>query len=203
MTPSLPHVLVILGSTREGRRGETVARWFAGLAGERDDLTSELVDLRDWPFPFLSARVPPSRGLYEDPLTIAWAAKVASADGFVLVTPEYNHGYPAVLKNALDVIFAEWSRKPVSFVGYGGSAGGVRAVEQLRQVAVELGLAPLRRQVTIARVGGAFDETGRPREEYHDASAGRLLDELAWWARALAAARDSDALQASQESTTG
>jgi NAD(P)H-dependent FMN reductase len=124
-----------------------------------------------------------------DPLLQRWAAKVDQADGYVLVTPEYNHGYPAALKNALDVVFAPWNRKPVSFVSYGSAGGGLRAVEQLRLVSIELEMVPLRHQVAIPRVYAALDETGRPRDSHHAADARRLLDELAWWSAALRAAR--------------
>jgi len=184
-----PRVLGILGSTRRGRVGDRVAAWFAELAGARDDLAYAPVDLRDWSFPLLDAAIPPARRRYEDELTIRWGQTVASADGFVLITPEYNHGYPAVLKNALDLIYHEWGRKPVAFVSYGGPGGGVRAVQQLREVAIELDLVPLRRQVAIPRVHSALGEEGRPNDPWYAASAARLLDDLAWWAQALAAAR--------------
>ena len=186
---STPHIHIVLGSTREGRLGEPVTRWFASIAEQRDDLTCEVVDLRDWDLPFLATPVPPAMAPPTDPLTRRWGAKVEEADGYVLVTPEYNHGYPAALKNALDHVFHPWRRKPVSFVGYGGPAGGVRAVEQLRQVVVELEMVPLRHQVTIARAYMAFDEDGSLRDPWHDRDATRLLDELAWWAQALQTAR--------------
>jgi NAD(P)H-dependent FMN reductase len=119
---------------------------------------------------------------------VRWAETVEAADGFVLITPEYNHGYPAALKNALDLVYAEWGRKPVAFVSYGGPAGGVRAVQQLREVVIELDLVPLRRQVAIPRVHTALREDG-PDDPRHASAAERLLDDLAWWARALAGAR--------------
>lgn len=185
-----PHVLTIVGSTRQGRKGGAIGRWFAGLADQRDDLTHELVDLRDWPLPFFDDPIPPAMGQpSQHDVVRAWGEKVASADGYVLVVPEYNHGYPAVLKNALDSVFSPWLRKPVSFVGYGGPGAGVRAVEQLRQVVVELEMAPLRHQVSIARAYMSLDAEGRPTEDWHEQDAQRLLDEHVWWARALAAAR--------------
>jgi len=184
-----PHVLGILGSTRQGRIGDRVARWFAEVASERADLTYEPVDLRDWSFPLLDAARPPARGDYEDPLTVRWAGTVARADAVVLITPEYNHGYPAALKNALDLLYAEWGRKPVGFVSYGGPGGGLRSVQQLRQVVLELDMAPLRRQVSIPRVHSVLDEEGRPTEPWHLSAAAAMLDDLVWWARALGAAR--------------
>jgi NAD(P)H-dependent FMN reductase len=171
-----PHIQIIISSIREGRVGESVARWFAELAAQREDLTSELVDLREWNLPFLTASRAPSRG-YETDHQRRSTAKVAEADGNVLVTAEYNHGYPPPPKNALDHVYGEWNRKPVSYVSYGGPGGGTRAVEQLRGVAVELQQAPLRSQVIINRPwpqlhDGVFDG------QQHARQAGALLDEL-------------------------
>jgi len=186
----MPTIHVILGSTRQGRSGEKVARWFMAHAQARTDLDVELVDLRDWPLPFFDQQRPPMMGGYSDPAQQRWAEQVARADGYVLVTPEYNHGYPAVLKNALDHLFAEWNGKPVAFVGYGGPGGGLRAVEQLRQVVVELGMVPMRQQVALADVYAAFDQDGSLASPEHlDRQAGAVLDELAGWAARLAATR--------------
>ena len=150
----------MLASTREGRRGERVGAWFAAIAHARDDLSAEVVDLLAWDLPWYRGPEVPARGVYRDEATLRWAAKVAEADGYVLVCPEYNHGYPAPMKNALDLVYAEWSHKPVTFVTYGGSAGGVRASEQLVQVAVELKMAPLRAQVHIPMAGRVFGRDG-------------------------------------------
>jgi NAD(P)H-dependent FMN reductase len=184
---TLPHIQIIIGSIREGRVGEPVANWFAEHAAAREDLSTELVDLRKWNLPFLTNATPPSRG-YETDLQREWAAKVGQADGYVLVTAEYNHGYPPPLKNALDHVYAEWARKPVAYVSYGGPGGGTRAVEQLRSVAVELQQAPLHSQVIISRpwpnlTDGVFD--GRQ----YAGQATAVLDELAWWAPVLRAGR--------------
>ena len=193
MTPpaeGLPRIQVILGSTRRGRAGDKVARWFMGHAEARGDLHVELVDLRDWPLPFFDQPMPPMRGGYVDPVQQRWAEQVARADGYVLVTPEYNHGYPAVLKNALDHLYAEWSGKPVGFVGYGGPGAGLRAVEQLRQVVVELGMVPMRRQVAIGNVYAAFDPQGRLlTPDGHDRQVAAVLDELARWSPVLTTGR--------------
>jgi NAD(P)H-dependent FMN reductase len=187
----VPRIHIVVASTRDGRRGGRVGAWFAAIACARGDLEAEVVDLLDWDLPWYHAAEVPARGTYRDEATRRWAAKVAEADGFVLVCPEYNHGYPASMKNALDLVYAEWSHKPVTFVTYGGSAGGVRASEQLVQVAVELKMAPLRAQVHIPMAGRVFarDGTGEP-EPRHVAQAAVVLDELVWWARALRAARD-------------
>jgi len=174
-----------------------VTRWFDEIATARDDLAFEVVDLRDWDLPFLTTPVPPAMASPTDPLTQRWAAKVDEADGYVLVTPEDNHGYPAALKNALDHVFQPWRRKPVAFVGYGGPAGGVRAVEQLRQVVVELEMVPLRHQVAIPRAYMAFDEDGALRDPWHADDAVRVLEKLAWWAAALRTARAAEPAVAS------
>jgi NAD(P)H-dependent FMN reductase len=185
-----PLIQIIVASTRDGRRGERVAAWFAEIALARDDLRCEVVDLLDWELPWFRDAVMPARGRYTEEATLRWAAHVARADGYVLLTPEYNHGYPAALKNALDHVYVEWNHKPVTFVTYGGSGGGVRAAEQLVQVAVELKMAPLRPQVHIPMAGRIFgrDGTGVVDQRHVDA-AGVALRELAWWARALRAAR--------------
>lgn len=181
-------MLIIVGSVREGRRGEPVARWFADIASARDDLTCEVADLKELALPLLIAPKSPSSGEY-GPEQTRWAERVAGADGYVLVTPEYNHGYPPALKNALDLVYAEWNRKPMGCVSYGGASGGVRAVQQLRQVAVELQMAPVRANVAIPRVFRRIGDDGRfDGEEFADSAAG-LLDELVWWSRALASAR--------------
>lgn len=185
-----PHIITVVGSTRQGRLGEAIASWFAAIADARTDMTHELVDLRDVGLPFFDAPVPPAMGVPPTrPEVIAWAETIAGADGYVFVTPEYNHGYPGVLKNAIDHLHGEWRRKPVAFVGYGGPGAGIRAVEQLRQVVVELEMAPLRHQISIARAYMALDEHGAPSEPWHRDDALRLLDDLVWWATSLKAAR--------------
>jgi NAD(P)H-dependent FMN reductase len=181
-------IQIILGSTREGRFGETVARWFHGIAAERQDIGAELIDLRDWPLPFFNEARPPASG-HHAAQAQAWAGKVARADGYVIVTPEYNHGYPAVLKNALDHLYSEWNNKPVAFVGYGGPAGGSRAVQQLRQVVVELQMAPIRNDIVMPLARRLFDEDGLLMDRAYDGRAGGLLDQLVWWARVLRPAR--------------
>ena len=140
---------IILGSTRPNRIGEQVATWVLEHAAGRDDAEFELVDLREHPLPHLDEPMPPSLGQYQNEHTRRWAAKIASFDGFVIVTPEYNHGPSGVLKNALDFLYAEWNNKAVGFVSY-GNAGGARAVEQLRMAAAELQMADVRQQVTLS-----------------------------------------------------
>src|ERR1700722_143094 len=128
-------VKVILGSTRQGRFSEKVGAWFLGEAKKRSDMDVELLDLRDYPMPFFDEPVSTSskKEPFKNEVVAKWTAKIQDGDAFVVIAPEYNHGYPAVLKNALDYVYQEWNNKPVGFVGYGSVAGG-RGIEQLREV---------------------------------------------------------------------
>jgi len=187
--PHLPHLLVLLASTREARFGETVARWLMPIVESREDLSAELVDLRDWQLPYYDRPKPPAAGEYEEDV-VPWARLIGRADGFVIVTPEYNYGYPAVLKSALDAVYAEWNRKPVAYVSYGGWGAGVRAVEQLRNVAVELQMVSTRAGVNFQFARRLFDEAGGLLDpDFYGGAATRMLDELVWWAVALKTAR--------------
>lgn len=187
-----PHIQIILGTTREGRRGERVAKRVFEVVRERADLSTELIDLRDWPMPLFDQPKSPASGEYTAEYQRKWAERIAKGDGFILVTPEYNHGTSAVLKNALDVIWGEWNNKPVGFVSYGGPAGGSRAVEQLRQIAVELEMAPIRVQVLIPRISSAIDANGNLNlAEWFKKDVHKMLDQLVWWAVSLKHARDN------------
>lgn len=179
---------VIVGSTRPNRFSEKPAQWIVDLARQRADLDVELLDLRDYPLPFFEEPLPPAaaKDSYSNPQVVKWREKVRTADGFIICTPEYNHGYPAVLKNALDYTYASWARKAVAFVSWGG-AGGTRGVEQLRLVAVELDMTPLRWAVHISNPWSITDVSQIA--EQHDKAGQALLDHLTWWARALQAAR--------------
>lgn len=186
-------IQIILGSTREGRAGAKVGQWVKKLAEARPDFASEYVDLKDWGLPFLTDPMPPSMGKYASELTQKWSKKISEADGYIFITPEYNHGYSPVLKNALDHIYKEWNNKPAAFVSYGGGAGGARAVEQLREVAIELQMAPIREQVAIPAIWEAFDESGALKDATrHEKKAEAMFDQLVWWAKALKAAREKD-----------
>jgi NAD(P)H-dependent FMN reductase len=179
---------IILGSTRPGRNGEQVAKWVYDLASRRDDADFELVDLADYPLPHLDEPLPPSVGQYHNEHTKQWAAKIGSFDGFVIVTPEYNHGTSGVLKNALDFLYAEWNNKAVGFVSYGGT-GGARAVEHLRLVAGELQMADVRQQVVLSLVT-EFESyrTFKP-GDYNLAPLSTMLDQVVAWSTALAPLR--------------
>jgi NAD(P)H-dependent FMN reductase len=192
-------VKVILGSTREGRFGDKPAHWILGEARQRPGVEAELLDLRDHPLPFFDRPVAPSRegGVYAHPAVARWAEAIAKADAFIVVTPEYNHGPSAVLKNALDHLFPEWARKPIGFVGY-GSAGGARAIEQLRLVAVELQMWPIRHAIHLPLdvYLAAMKEPVPPNPQvfaplknmFGDRVA-MFFDDLLWSGRALKAAR--------------
>src|SRR3954470_18348638 len=179
---------IILGSTRPNRNGEQVARWVLDVAKQRTDAEFELVDLRDYPLPHLDEPVPPSLGQYQHDHTREWAAKIDSFDGFVMVTPEYNHSTSGVLKNALDYLYAEWNNKAVGFVSY-GSAGGTRAVEHLRLVAGELQLADVRQQVAISLVTEFENFNVFKPNDYLAASLATQLDQVIAWSNALAPLR--------------
>lgn len=175
---------IIIGSTRPGRNGEQVARWILDLATARGDAEYELVDLADHPLPHLDEPVPPAMGRYQHDHTKAWSATIASYDGFVIVTPEYNHNTSGVLKNAIDYLSAEWNNKAVGFVSY-GSAGGARAVEHLRLIAGELQMADVRQQVALSLMT-EFENFSVFRPGDHNLPAVEtLLDQVLAWSDAL------------------
>ena len=182
-------IKVIVASTRANRFSEKPAAWIFEEAKKRSDLDVELLDLRDYPLPFFEEAMPPgmAKDGYTNPAVVKWRDKVRESDGFIICTPEYNHGYPAVLKNALDYVYFAWSRKAVAFVSWGG-AGGTRGVEQLRLVAIELDMAPTRFAVHIPNPWFIKDISEIKTEQNHH-SAMALLDHLTWWANALKAAR--------------
>ncbi|CAO5186409.1 FMN reductase [Frankia sp. AiPs1] len=179
---------IILGSTRPNRNGEAVARWVYDVAAQRSDAQFELVDLRDFPLPHLDEPIPPSMGQYQNEHTKQWANKIASFEGFVLVTPEYNHGTSGVLKNAIDYLYAEWNNKAVGFVSY-GSVGGARAVEHLRLVAGELQMADVRQQVTLVLATEFENYSVFKPGDYQLPQLTTLLDQVVAWSTALAPLR--------------
>jgi NAD(P)H-dependent FMN reductase len=180
---------IILGSTRPGRNGEAVAKWVYELARRRSDAEFELVDIKDFNLPLLDEPVPPSRGQYANPHTKAWAAKIASFDAFVFVTPEYNHATSAALKNAIDFLYREWNNKAAGFVGYGGS-GGVRAVESLRLVMAEVQVATVRAQVALSLHTDWENFTVFKPHPKHEAALNTMLNQLVAWGEALKTVRE-------------
>ncbi|MBI2097733.1 MAG: NAD(P)H-dependent oxidoreductase [Candidatus Vogelbacteria bacterium] len=188
-------IKIIVGSTRQNRFSEKPARWIYEKTKNTDDVETELLDLRDYPMPFFDEPVSPTmnKNGYPNETVKAWAQRIGEADGYIVVTPEYNHGYPAVLKNAMDYVYKEWNNKPIGFVSY-GSVGGARSIEQLRQVAVELQMAPIRSAIHIPSFWMMLDAKGNLKEKAFDSLEGgakKFLEQLLWWARALKNARNA------------
>lgn len=184
------NIRIITGSTRPGRFNIQPARWITGIAQKRNDMRVELLDLLEINLPFLDEPVSASQNKYSKEHTKQWSAKIAAADGFVFVTPEYNHSYSPALKNALDYLYHEWSYKPVAFVSYGALAGGSRAVEHLRGVAAEFKMYDLREQVMLPNYWENLDDKGEYNfTERHTKSAAAMLDALAFWAEVMKDAR--------------
>jgi NAD(P)H-dependent FMN reductase len=181
---------IILGSTRPGRNGEAVAKWAYEIASQRTDAEFELVDLLDYKLPHLDEAMPPAMGQYTQPHTQAWAAKIGSFDGFVMVTPEYNHSTSGALKNAIDFLFAEWNNKAVGFVSY-GSVGGARAVEHLRLIAGELMMADVRAQVMFSLATDFENYSVFKPADFHAQLLHTTLDQVVAWSNALAPLRAS------------
>lgn len=188
------HIQVIVGSTRPGRFSETLIPWISEALEQTEGVSAEILDLKEHPLPLFDSPMSPayiSDGDYGNDAVNAWGKKIATADAYIIIAPEYNHGYTAVLKNALDVVYGEWNKKAVGFVSY-GSVGGGRVVEQLRQVAVELQMAPIRNAVHINAPWLLRDESGALKEgvlaPYQDSLAS-MVEQLTWWAEALKKAR--------------
>lgn len=182
------NVAIIIGSTRPGRKADTVARWVHGIAAKRQDASFEIVDIADFDLPLLDEALPPSMGQYTQPHTKAWAAKIASFDAFVFVTPEYNHSMSGALKNAIDFLFREWNDKAAGFVSY-GSVGGARAVEQLRLVMGEIKVADVRAQCALSLFTDFENFTTFKPQPRQEMAVEAMLGDLIPWGRALQAMR--------------
>ncbi|MDX6301705.1 MAG: hypothetical protein QOF53_2919 [Nocardioidaceae bacterium] len=184
------HVLVVNSTTREDRFSEVVAPWVCAALERRPELEIELLDLREHRLPFFDGPAPAKNPRnYPNDEVRRLAGRVDRADGYLILAAEYNHGYSAVLKNALDWTFVEWNRKPVSFIGW-GNVGGARAIEQLRQVSVELEMAPLRHAVHLLGSQMMAARSGDPSALGSlEPRLGLLVDDLIWWGRALRSAR--------------
>jgi NAD(P)H-dependent FMN reductase len=189
-------IAIVISTTRATRFGHKPAQWVKDIAAERNDMQAEIVDLRDFPMPFFDEVASNAWVPTTNEVARRWQKKIAEFDGYIFVTAEYNHGIPAVLKNALDYAYPEWNKKAAALVGY-GAVGGSRAVEQLRLVAAELQLATIRTGVYIQgadfmaalKEGKDLKEIGHLQQGVRD-----MLDQLGWWARALKTARQHDAL---------
>jgi NAD(P)H-dependent FMN reductase len=181
-------IAIIIGSTRPGRKGETVARWVQDIALMRGDAEFELVDIQAFDLPLLDEPKPPAMQDYSHSHTKVWSATIDACDAFVFVTPEYNHSVPAALKNAIDFLYTEWNNKAAGFVSYGG-AGGTRSVEQLRQVMAEIKIADVQAQVALT-LADDFEnyQTLKPRDK-HERALNTMLDQVIAWGGALASLR--------------
>ena len=175
---------IVIGSTRPGRKADAVARWVYEIAKKRDDAEFEIVDIKDFNLPLFDEPRSPMMGQYSQPHTKAWAAKIASFDAFVFVTPEYNHSTSGALKNALDFLYREWNNKAAGFVSYGG-AGGTRAVEQLRLVMGELQIADVRAQVALSLFADFENFTVFKPGPRQESSVNAMLDQVIAWGGAL------------------
>ncbi|WP_159767282.1 NADPH-dependent FMN reductase [Streptomyces sp. HM190] len=179
-------VTVVVGSNRTGRFGPVVARWLVDRVRDHDDFEVDVVDVAETDLPTTFAPTPEVTAQLAEV-----TPKLASAEAFVVLTPEYNHSYPAALKNLIDWHFHEWRAKPVALVSYGGVSGGLRATEHLRQVFAELHATTVRDTVSFHNAHGSFDDEGRLKDPTGpDAAAKVMLDQLAWWGRALREARE-------------
>jgi NAD(P)H-dependent FMN reductase len=175
----MPKLHVILASTRPGRAGEPIADWFTDRARAHGAFDVELVDLAEVGLPLLDEPNHPRLRRYEHQHTKDWSARINAADAFAFVTPEYNYGYPAALKNAIDYLHFEWQHKPVGFVSYGGVAAGTRAVQQLKQVVTTLKMFPLFEAVSIPFHTQFIDEEGvLQANDVMEGAAAAMLDEL-------------------------
>jgi NAD(P)H-dependent FMN reductase len=177
-------LMIILGSSRQGRRGEVVAKWVEAGAHNDGRFEVDYVDLRELNLPFFDEPLSPTTirdtgANYSHAEGEAWAQRVGKAEGFLIVAAEYNHGYTGVLKNALDWVGREWNDKPVAFVSYGGISGGIRAVEQLRQVVIELGLFQIANGIHFPGISrGAFNDKGQPAHDGANDNLKKMFDEL-------------------------
>jgi NAD(P)H-dependent FMN reductase len=195
-------IAIILGSTRPGRNGKAVADWVADKAAARTSAQYELIDLADHPLPHIDEPLPPSMGQYAGEHTKAWAAKIASYDGFIFVTPEYNHSTSGVLKNAIDYLYGEWNNKAAAFVSY-GSLGGARAIEHLRAIMSELQVAHVRQQLSFSMFTDFENFSTFAPGPQHSEAAVALFDQLESWAGAMKTVREAGGVEAERLAATG
>jgi len=180
---------IVVGSTRPGRKAGEVAKWVHDLLKTRNDAEFEIVDIAEYNLPLLDEPVPPSMHQYTKPHTKSWSEKIASLDAFIFVTPEYNHGPSAALKNAIDFLFSEWNNKSAGFVGY-GAVGGVRAVEHLRLVMGEIKIGDVRAQVALSLFTDFENYTVFKPHEKHAKTVHLMADEVIAWGGALKTLRE-------------
>lgn len=184
-------IKILTGSVRPGRFTIQPAKWIYEIAKKRKDIAVELIDLSKVNLPLLDEPVPPSQYTYSKEHTKKWSKTIDQADGFIFVTPEYNHGVSPVLKNAIDYLWFEWHYKPVSYISYGSAAGGARSVEHLRGIAGETKMYDLREQILLSNYWNDTDEDGQYQfNEQHINHANKILDDLVFWATEMKKSRE-------------
>jgi len=183
-------IAIIVGSTRPGRKADTVAKWVYDIVKKRNIPQSEfeIVDIESFNLPLLDEPIPPSMEQYSKPHTKAWSNKISSFDGFIFVTPEYNHGVPAALKNSIDYLYKEWNNKAAAFVSY-GSAGGARSVEVMRLVMAECQVATVRAQVMLSLFTDFENFTTFKPSPHHEKSVITMTEQLLKWTLAMKSIR--------------
>ena len=187
-------IAILVGSTRPNRKADVVAKWVFDFASKRGDAQYEIVDLQDHPLPLLDEPVPPSQRKYTHEHTKQWSAVISQYDGYIFVTPEYNHGISAALKNAIDFLYHEWTNKGAAFVGY-GSMGGARAVEHMRGICGELQMADVRAHVSLFLQTDWENYTVfKPAD--HSRQMATMLDQLIAWTGAMKTVREHQAAAA-------
>jgi NAD(P)H-dependent FMN reductase len=185
-------IAIIIGSTRPGRKGEAVAKWAYDIARKRTDAEFELVDIAEFNLPLLDEPMPPMFGQYSREHTRVWSAKIASFDGYVFVTPEYNHATSGALKNAIDFLYSEWVNKAAGFVAYGGTSGA-RAVENLRLIMGELQIATVRAQVGLSMFTDFENFSAFKPNPAQEKAVHAMLDQVIAWSGALKPLREKQA----------
>lgn len=186
------NVKIITSTTREGRKGTAIANWVTGLAAKSEGINAELLDLAEINLPLMDEPHHPRMQQYQHEHTKRWSEKIRAADGFIIVLAEYNFGYPAPIKNALDYLFNEWRHKPVGIVSYGGASGGLRSTQMLKQVVTALSMMPLAEQVSIPFFTKYIDEAGEFKPDASiEKAAETLLTEFHRWMGAMATLRQA------------
>ncbi|UOQ94795.1 NAD(P)H-dependent oxidoreductase [Halobacillus shinanisalinarum] len=182
-------IAIIIGSTRPGRNGEAVAHWVYEIANQRSDAEFEIVDIADYDLPLLDEPKGAASGEYTKPHTKAWSKKIDTFDGFIFITPEYNHATSPALKNAIDFLYKEWNNKSAGFVGY-GAAGATTAVENLRMIMAELEVADVRAQVRLSLFTDFDNFSELKPAAFQEESANAMIDQVIAWGDALSVVRN-------------
>ncbi|HYD34742.1 MAG TPA: NAD(P)H-dependent oxidoreductase [Vitreimonas sp.] len=179
-TNKKPQIAIIVGSTRPGRNADKVLAWFETIYKNYSGIEFEVLDLQTWDIPLFNEPAFPTEKNYTQEVIQKWSKKIENFDGYIVLLPEYNRGYPAVVKNAFDHLYTEWNNKPIAFVGY-GTDGGIRAVEQMRLVAIELQMLPIREQVALP----IWEFVATSNHDKYTQKATIMLEQLHFWLKLL------------------